>query len=51
MPVADLLSQLGLVGQPVLVELDGTALHAREHADVQITDGAVVEIIRIAAGG
>ncbi len=51
LPVSSLLDQLGLTGQPVLVELDGIALHPREHAETTITEGAVVEIIRIAAGG
>lgn len=51
LPVSSLLDQLGLTGQPVLVELNGIALHPREHAETTITEGAVVEIIRIAAGG
>jgi len=51
LPVEELLHRLGLSGQPVLVELDGTALHRREHATAEVRDGSVVEIIRIAAGG
>ena len=49
--VVDLLDELGFGGQLVLVELDGTALRPREFAEKQIEDGAVVEIIRVAAGG
>ena len=49
--VAELLEQLGLNGQPVLVELDEVALRPREFARATVADGARVEIIRVAAGG
>jgi thiamine biosynthesis protein ThiS len=49
--VEALLGHLGFAGQPVLVELNGIALHPREHPDSEVGEGAVVEIIRIAAGG
>jgi thiamine biosynthesis protein ThiS len=50
--VTHLLESLGLAGGgPVLVELDGIALRPREFAEKQISDGAKVEIIRVAAGG
>jgi thiamine biosynthesis protein ThiS len=50
--VAQLLESLGLAGGgPVLVELDGIALRPREFAENRISDGAKVEIIKIAAGG
>lgn len=50
--VAQLLESLGLVDAgPVLVELDGVALRPREFAEKQVSDGARVEIIRVAAGG
>lgn len=49
--VTELLRRLGLGGRPVLVELDGTALRPRDFDDRTVDDGAVVEIIQIAAGG
>ena len=49
--VTELLEELGLGGQPVLVELDEVALRPREFAGTQVEDGARVEIIRVAAGG
>lgn len=49
--VTGLIEQLGLAGQPVLVELDEVALRPREYDATSVTDGARVEIIRVAAGG
>lgn len=49
--VQQLVDELELGPQPVLVELDGEALYAREFADREITDGSVVEIVRMVAGG
>ncbi len=49
--VAELLESLEFSGQPVLVELNETALHPREFDTAKIEDGAKLEIIRIAAGG
>ena len=49
--VSELVASLGFAGQPVLVELDGRALFPREFDKTMVTDGAEVEIIRIAAGG
>jgi thiamine biosynthesis protein ThiS len=49
--VNGLLSSLNLVNVPVLVELNGTALRKSEFSSTSITDGAVIEIIQIAAGG
>jgi len=49
--VSALLEELGLTGQPVLVELNGQALFPREFPEATIEDGASLEIIRIAAGG
>ena len=49
--VTALLDELGFAGQLVLVELDGIALRPREFAEKQVEDGAVVEVIRVAAGG
>jgi sulfur carrier protein len=49
--VSDLVASLGLAGQPVLVEIEGRALFPREFEETIVTEGAEVEIIRIAAGG
>lgn len=49
--VSQLLETLGLDGKPVVVELDGRAVLAREHADTMVRDGARVEIVKLAAGG
>jgi sulfur carrier protein len=46
-----LVASLGLAGQPVLVEIEGRALFPREFEETIVTEGAEVEIIRIAAGG
>ena len=49
--VAQLLENLGLVGKPVVVELDGQAVFPRDHAQTLIQPGARVEIVTLAAGG
>jgi len=49
--VARLLETLGFAGQPVLVEINGSALLAAEHAATVLQDGDVVELVRIVAGG
>ncbi len=50
--VAELIESLDIgAGAPVLVELDGTALRPRDYGESTVGEGAVVEIIRVAAGG
>lgn len=49
--ITALLTGLGFAGQPVLVELNGTALFPRDFAATRLSDGDVVEIIRVVAGG
>lgn len=51
MTVTELISRLDLGPQPVLVELDGEALHQREFPDKTVGDGSIVEIVRMVAGG
>jgi thiamine biosynthesis protein ThiS len=46
-----LLGKLGFGEIPVLVEHNGTAIRAKEHADIIVEDGDQLEIIRIVAGG
>ena len=49
--VTGLLEQLGFAGQPVLVELNGTALFPRDFETTTLGEGDQVEVIRIVAGG
>jgi len=49
--VAALLESLGLAGQPVLVERNGTAIFPRDFQATDLVEGDVLEIIRIVAGG
>ncbi|GAA5482259.1 sulfur carrier protein ThiS [Haloferula sargassicola] len=51
MPVPKLLETLGLGGKPVVIELDREALPPGDHAKRSVTDGSVIEIVTIAAGG
>jgi len=51
LPLADLLEQLKLNGQPVVVELNGQALLSREFPSITINDDDRIEIVRIVAGG
>lgn len=49
--VREVLRGLGLEEVPVLVEWNGTALFPREFDTIPVTEGGVMEIIRIVAGG
>ena len=49
--VLDLLGILGFAGRPVVVEHNRRALLPREHANTQLAEGDVVEIVQITAGG
>lgn len=49
--VVELLDILDLGPQPVLVELNGIALYAREFSDALVHDKNQVEIILMVAGG
>lgn len=49
--VSALLAKLALDGKPVVVELNGVALRPREYGSAEITDGAKLEIVQVAAGG
>ncbi len=49
--VAALLEALGLAGQPVLVERNGTAIFPRDFPATELAEGDVLEIIRVVAGG
>lgn len=49
--VGDLLASIGFAGRPVVVELNREALLPREHANRQLKDGDVLEVVQITAGG
>lgn len=49
--VRGLLDELGFGQKPVVVELNRRALFPREHAQQELKDGDVLEIVQITAGG
>ena len=49
--VRGLLDQMGFGEKPVVVELNQRALFPREHASTELSDGDVLEIVQISAGG
>ena len=49
--IADLLESLGLTGKPVVVEHNQIALLPREIDTTSVTEGDVIEIVQITAGG
>jgi len=49
--ITQLLEKLGFAGKPVVVELNKQALFPREFESIQLSDGDLIEIITIAAGG
>ncbi len=51
MSVSQLLAELGFESRPVVVELNQEPVFPRDHAERQVEDGAVVEIVALAAGG
>lgn len=49
--IKDVLDQLQFGEKPVVVEHNRQALFPREHKEVQVKDGDMVEIVQITAGG
>ena len=49
--VDGLLTEVGLAGKPVVVEVDREAVFPADYGTTGIRDGASVEIVTIAAGG
>ena len=49
--VSALLEHLDMDGPPVLVEVNGEAIFARDFDATEISSGATIEIIRMVAGG
>ncbi len=46
-----LLSELGLAGKPVVVELNRQAVLPADYPSTTVADGSELEIVTIAAGG
>ena len=49
--VGDLLDVIGLAGKPVVVEHNQQALFPREIATSPVSDGDLIEIVQVTAGG
>ncbi len=49
--LSSLLADLGLAGKPVVVELNEMAILPRDYAATQVTAGARLEVVTLAAGG
>jgi sulfur carrier protein len=49
--IGDLLKSIGLGDRPVVVEHNQRALLPREHAQTALSEGDVVEVVQITAGG
>ena len=50
-PSLPCVASLPMGEQPVLVELNGNAILAREFENTRISEGDTVEVIRMVAGG
>ena len=46
-----LLTEIGLAGKPVVVELDEQAVFPRDYPETTVADGSRLEIVMLAAGG
>ncbi len=49
--IRELLHSIGLGNRPVVVEHNQRALLPREHAQTSLSDGDVVEVVQVTAGG
>jgi len=49
--VSDLLKSIGLGDRPVVVEHNQRALLPREHAQTTLSEGDMIEVVQITAGG
>lgn len=49
--IDDLLSELGLAGKPVVVELNREAVLPADYPSTEVAEGSKLEIVTIAAGG
>ena len=49
--VTELLAELGLVGQPVAVELNQELVPRKAHATTRLSDGDRLELVTLVGGG
>ena len=49
--IGELLAQIGLGGKPVVVEHNQRALFPREIAMAAVSEGDVIEVVQVTAGG
>lgn len=49
--VGTLLEQMGLGGKPVVVEQNKRALFPREISTATVTEGDLIEVVQVTAGG
>ena len=49
--ISDLLKSIGLGDRPVVVEHNQRALLPREHAQTTLSEGDMIEVVQITAGG
>ena len=49
--LADLLRSVGLGDRPVVIEHNQRALLPREHLQTSLSEGDVIEVVQITAGG
>jgi thiamine biosynthesis protein ThiS len=49
--IIDLLEKHGLLGKPMVVELNGEIVKGDRYASVQLADGDAVEVVGLVGGG
>lgn len=49
--VADLLTELGLAGQAVAVEVNRDVVPKKQHSEAKLNDGDTVELVTLVGGG
>lgn len=49
--LSELITEMGLAGQPVAVELNRQVVPKRQHEQTQLTDGDRLEVVTLVGGG
>jgi thiamine biosynthesis protein ThiS len=49
--IADLLKMHALLGTPLVVELNGSIIKSGHYNDIRLSEGDVLEIVRLVGGG
>ncbi len=49
--IADLLKMHALLGKPLVVELNGSIIKSGHYNDIRLSEGDVLEIVRLVGGG